>query len=158
MSVGRSVGRSVGPSVRPSHFTFFAFLGILRVGKSVFEHAPAQIITAPAQVITAPAQPPATGAVVYTALFYLSTIHTTNCTRRINRDLPGEIAALAHEVLDDSVESAAFVMQRLTGFGHSFVTSAQSTKILRRPEIEQSSGSKNVCVCVCTCILEKLFK
>ena len=42
----------------------------------VFEHAPAQIvtapaqiITAPAQIITAPAQPPATGAVVYTALF-----------------------------------------------------------------------------------------
>ena len=32
--------------------------------------APAQLITAPAQLITAPAQPPATGAVVYTALFY----------------------------------------------------------------------------------------
>ena len=54
---------------------FFAFLGILRVGKLVFEHAPAhiiaapaQIINAPAQIITAPAQPPATGAVVYTAL------------------------------------------------------------------------------------------
>ena len=31
--------------------------------------APAQIITAPAQLITAPAQPPATGVVVYTALF-----------------------------------------------------------------------------------------
>ena len=31
--------------------------------------APAQIITAPAQIITAPAQPPATGVVVYTALF-----------------------------------------------------------------------------------------
>ena len=33
--------------------------------------APAQLITAPAQLITAPAQPPATGAVVYTALFYI---------------------------------------------------------------------------------------
>ena len=32
--------------------------------------APAQLITAPAQLITAPAQPPATGAVVYTALFF----------------------------------------------------------------------------------------
>ena len=31
--------------------------------------APAQLISAPAQLITAPAQPPATGAVVYTALF-----------------------------------------------------------------------------------------
>ena len=55
---------------------FFAFLGILRVEKFAFEHAPAQMITAPAQmitapaqIITAPAQPPATRAVVYTALF-----------------------------------------------------------------------------------------
>ena len=32
-------------------------------------NAPAQIITAPAQLITTPAQPPATGVVVYTALF-----------------------------------------------------------------------------------------
>ena len=32
--------------------------------------APAQIIIAPAQIITAPAQQPATGAVVYTALFF----------------------------------------------------------------------------------------
>ena len=31
--------------------------------------APAQLISAPAILITAPAQPPATGAVVYTALF-----------------------------------------------------------------------------------------
>ena len=82
MSVGRSVGRSVGPSVCHT-LLFFAFLGILRVRKFEFEHAPAQIITAPAQIITAPAQiitapaqiitapaqPPATGAVVYTALF-----------------------------------------------------------------------------------------
>ena len=51
-------------------------MGILRVEKFVFEHAPAQIITAPAQIITAPAQiitapaqPSATVAVVYTALF-----------------------------------------------------------------------------------------
>ena len=82
MLVGRSVGPSVRRSVGPSHFAFFAFLGILRVEKFVFEHAPAQIITAPAQIITAPAQtitapaqiitapaqPSATGAVVYTAL------------------------------------------------------------------------------------------
>ena len=33
-------------------------------------YARAQIISAPAQLITAPAQPPATGAVVYTALFF----------------------------------------------------------------------------------------
>ena len=64
-----SVHPSVGPSVRRSHFAFFAFLGSLRVGKFVFEHAPAQIITAPAQIIIAPAQLPAIGAVVYTALF-----------------------------------------------------------------------------------------
>ena len=66
----------VGPSIRHTSHAFFAFLGILRVGKFVFEHAPAQIIiapariiTAPAQFTTAPAQPPATGVVVYTALF-----------------------------------------------------------------------------------------
>ena len=35
-------------------------------------YAPAKIISAPAQLITAPAQPPATGAVVYTALFRLN--------------------------------------------------------------------------------------
>ena len=65
----RSVGRSV-----LSPLAFFTLLGISRVGKFVFEHAPAQIvtspaqfitapaqiITAPAQIITAPAQPPAT--------------------------------------------------------------------------------------------------
>ena len=61
--VGWLVGRSVFRSVGPSHFAFFAFLGILRVEKFVFEHAPAQIITAPAQ-------PSATGSVVYTALLY----------------------------------------------------------------------------------------
>ena len=33
-------------------------------------HAPALISSAPAQLITAPAQPPATGVVVYTALFF----------------------------------------------------------------------------------------
>ena len=38
---------SVGPSVGPSHFAFFAFSSILSVGKFVFEHALAQIITAP---------------------------------------------------------------------------------------------------------------
>ena len=35
-------------------------------------YAPVQIISAPAQLITAPAQPPATGAVVYTALFVIT--------------------------------------------------------------------------------------
>ena len=35
--------------------------------------APAQIITAPAQLLTAPSQPPATGATVYTALFFRQT-------------------------------------------------------------------------------------
>ena len=74
----RSVGRSVRRSVCHT-LLFFAFLGILRVGKFVFEHAPAQIITAPAQVITAPAQLitapaqlPATIVVVYTALWFIS--------------------------------------------------------------------------------------
>ena len=84
MLVGWSVGRSVGQSVGASHFVFFSFLGILRAGKFVFEHAPAknntapaqiiiaptQIITAPAQIIIAPAQLPATKVVVYTALFH----------------------------------------------------------------------------------------
>ena len=46
---------SVGLSVGQLHFAIFAFLGILRVEKFVFEHAPAQIITAPAQIIIAPA-------------------------------------------------------------------------------------------------------
>ena len=74
----RSVRPSIRPSVRPSHFALFAFLGTLRVGKFISEHAPAQTITAPAQIIIAPAhiitasaQQPATGAVVYTALFEL---------------------------------------------------------------------------------------
>ena len=43
--INHRVGRSVRSSVGLSHF-FFAFLGILRVGKFVFEHAPAQNITA----------------------------------------------------------------------------------------------------------------
>ena len=54
--VGWSVRRSVRRSVGLSHFAFLAFLGILRVGNFVFEHAPAQINTAPAQIIIAPAQ------------------------------------------------------------------------------------------------------
>ena len=91
LSVRPSVRPFVRPSLRPfvgpSHFTFFAFLGILRVGKFVFKFAPAQImtapaqiITAPAQIITAPAQPPATGAVVYTALFgFLGALTAITC-------------------------------------------------------------------------------
>ena len=55
-SVSWSVGLSVRRSVGPSHFAFLVFLGILRVGRFVFEHALAQIMTAPAQIITAPAQ------------------------------------------------------------------------------------------------------
>ena len=77
----RPKSHRVGPSVtlcvrRHTLLFFFAFLSILRVGKFVFEHAPAQIITAPtqsitapAQITTAPAQLPATGVVVYMALF-----------------------------------------------------------------------------------------
>ena len=72
---GHATYKSPCRSVGPSHFAFLAFLGSLRIGKFVFEHAPAQIstapaqiISAPAQIITAPAQPPSTGAVVYTAL------------------------------------------------------------------------------------------
>ena len=42
-------------------------------------YAPAQVISAPAQLITAPAQPPATGAVVYTALFLFHTQDIKNC-------------------------------------------------------------------------------
>ena len=102
--VSRLVGRSVGQSVGPSHFAFFAFLGISRAGKFVFEHAPAQINTAPAQIITAPtqiitapaqiiiapaqlimapAQPPATKVVVFLALFhfFLPISATTSDTR-----------------------------------------------------------------------------
>ena len=41
-------------------------------------YAPAQLISAPAQLITAPAQPPATGAVVYTALFFLDLTNVCN--------------------------------------------------------------------------------
>ena len=82
--ISHRVGQSVGRSVGLSHFAFFAFLGILRAGKFVFEHAPAQvmaapaqIITAPAQIITGPAQPPATEVVVYTALFQLYAVSTS---------------------------------------------------------------------------------
>ena len=78
-SLCRSVRPSVRRSVGPSHFTFFAFLSYLKVEKFRYEYfmditAPAQIITAPAQLITAPAQPPATGVVVYTALFLFKLI------------------------------------------------------------------------------------
>ena len=59
MSVCRLVGRLVGLSVP---HCFFAFLSYLRVEKFRYECFPAQLITAPSQ-------PPATGAVVYTALF-----------------------------------------------------------------------------------------
>ena len=90
--VSRLVGRSVGQSVGPSHFAFFAFLGILRAGKFVFEHAPAQIntapaliITAPAQIITAPAQPPATGDGVYMVLFMAVEVEemTNDCKAKL---------------------------------------------------------------------------
>ena len=84
--ISHRVGRSVSPSVGLSHIALFAFLGILRVGNVVFEHAPAQIntapaqiITAPAQLITAPAQPPATEVVVYMALFTFRYRNFGNC-------------------------------------------------------------------------------
>ena len=53
--ISHRVGRSVRRSVRHT-LLFFTFLGISMVGKFVFEHAPAQIMTAPAQIITTPAQ------------------------------------------------------------------------------------------------------
>ena len=49
-------------------------------------NAPAQLITAPAQFITAPAQPPATGVVVYTALFDLQA-HVLNLAMAISSTL-----------------------------------------------------------------------
>ena len=55
-------------------------------------YAPAQIISAPAQLITAPAQPPATGAVVYTALFLddpLPTEHVSHTPRPRNGEADG---------------------------------------------------------------------
>ena len=70
MSVDRSVRRSVGRSVTPYFFCIFE----LFEGRSEYfmgVNAPVQVSTAPALLITAPAQPPATGAVVYTALFLL---------------------------------------------------------------------------------------
>ena len=93
----RPISHRVGRSVGLSHFALFAFLGILRVEKFVFEHAPAQIITAPAQIITAPAQtitapaqiitapaqPSGSGAVVYMALF--STLRLFSHTVTIHR-------------------------------------------------------------------------
>ena len=63
--ISHRVGRSVGPSVT---LCFFCILGQF---KFVFEHAPAQIITAPAQIITAPAQLPTTGVVVLSCLVRL---------------------------------------------------------------------------------------
>ena len=52
--------------------------------------APAQLITAPAQLITAPAQPPATGAVVYTALFIFISIGrgVPSCQSSLRRPEP----------------------------------------------------------------------
>ena len=105
---GNATYKSPCRSVGPSPFAFFAFLGILRAGKFVFEHAPAQInsapaqiitapaqiITAPAQLITAPAQPPATKVfdslstkvVVYTALFSVASAEKSDlCHERIKK-------------------------------------------------------------------------
>ena len=101
MSVSWS-GSPVRWSARQS--VALCFFCILRAGKFVFEHAPAQINTAPAQIITAPtqiitapaqiiiapaqlimapAQTPATKVVVYTALFhfFLPISATTSDTR-----------------------------------------------------------------------------
>merc|ERR1719374_88519 len=125
----KSPCRSVGRSVRPSHFTFFAFLGILRVGKSVFEHAPAQIITAPAQiitapaqVITAPAQPPATGAVVYTALLFCRDPFLTKDHRfRRRKDPPVEMTFL--KSLLSLFSSRRQFTQRIKHGVHSYIDS-----------------------------------
>ena len=43
--------------------------------------------------------------------------------------VPGEIAALTHEVFDDPVEGAAFVVQRLTRLCNSFVAGAESAEV-----------------------------
>ena len=48
---------------------FLIFAGSIVYAPAQIISAPAKLITAPAQLITAPAQPPATEAVVYTALF-----------------------------------------------------------------------------------------
>ena len=71
--VCRSVGWSVGWSVGHA-FTFSVRMAFIAPAKLIIAPAqlitaPAQLITAPTQLITAPAQPPATGVVVYTALF-----------------------------------------------------------------------------------------
>ena len=74
-SLCRSVRRSVGRSVRPSVTLYFFRIFSLFEGRYEYfmgVNAPAQVSTAPAQLITAPAQPPATGAVVYTALFFFN--------------------------------------------------------------------------------------
>ena len=42
----------------------------------------------------------------------------------------GEVAALAHELLDDSVESGALVVQRLAGVADTLLAGAQSTEVL----------------------------
>jgi len=43
--------------------------------------------------------------------------------------MPGEVAALTHEVFDDPVEGAAFVVQRLTRLCNSFVAGAESAEV-----------------------------
>ena len=59
----------VGPTFTFSIWTDFIAPAQPITAPAQFIVALAQLITAPAQFITAPAQPPATGAVVYTALF-----------------------------------------------------------------------------------------
>ena len=61
-------------------------------------YAPAQIISAPAQLITAPAQPPATGAVVYTALFIIRLPQT------VTQLLQNSMSSLYH-LRDESFEN-----------------------------------------------------
>ena len=81
VSVVPSVGSFIGPyitldfmrSLKVEKFRYEYFMDITAPAQIIT--APAQLITAPAQLITAPAQPPATGVVVYTALFIHSFIN-----------------------------------------------------------------------------------
>jgi hypothetical protein len=44
----------------------------------------------------------------------------------------GEVAALAHEVLDDAVEGGALVVERLAGLAHALLAGAEGAEVLGR--------------------------
>ena len=57
-------------------------------------------VSAPAQFITAPAQLPATGAVVYTALFLSLSLHLYDLSLRVEFSLETRVAVdLTHDTL-----------------------------------------------------------